>query len=151
MLGMVTVPSWYLQIIIHFKAIGVKVFIPEPKAEYRRLAKGSKTFLLDCCLHIKAVAIDSRAVMIGSWNCWGTFVFFDSDFSVVIFEEEGTEREANDGNEWSVVDDLDRFMAEASDSGRFAQIDSVPEGLAVPLVYRIFGSRTSKRLMKRGF
>ncbi len=89
--------------------------------------------------------------MIGSWNCWGTFVFFDSDFSVVIFEEEGTEREANDGNEWSVVDDLDRFMAEASDSGRFAQIDSVPEGLAVPLVYRIFGSRTSKRLMKRGF
>ena len=130
----------------------MKVFIPEPKAEYRRLAKGSKTFLLDCCLHIKAVAIDSRAVMIGSWNCWGTFVFFDSDFSVVIFEEEGTEREANDGNEWSVVDDLDRFMAEASDSGRFAQIDSVPEGLAVlPLVYRIFGSRTSKRLMKRGF
>ena len=31
--------------------IGVKVFIPEPKAEYRHLAKESKTLPLDCCLH----------------------------------------------------------------------------------------------------
>ena len=150
-------------------ALGVHVFVPMPKEDYRRLFSSQQkleeqdeennggmempTFPTEMVFHMKNVVVDNRVIMIGSWNCWGTSVFFDDEFSVVAFDEDDVGvRSGNDGvGSGSVTDDLNNFMTEAIDSRRFVRIDAVPDGLAIPRLYWIAGSRTMKRLMRRGF
>ena len=59
--------------------MGVEVYVPP-------ISAGK-----DFCLHQKMVVVDSKAVLIGSWNCIGTSIYYDSEFSVVLMNN------SNDG------------------------------------------------------
>ena len=98
---------------------------------------------------MKAAVVDNRVIMVGSWNCWAQSVFFDDDFSVVMFDED--DDGVSSAGSGSVTDDVNNFMTGALESRRFVRIDAVPDGLAIPRLYWIAGSRTSKRIMRRGF
>ena len=88
------------------------------------------------CFHNKDVIADSRVALFGSWNCIGTSIFYDSDFSVLLFDENG-----------GVFTPYRQKIDDLIKVDRLLRVTEV-SGFDVPLFYKIFGNRT---VMRRGF
>lgn len=91
-------------------------------------------------LHHKLVIADGKAALIGSWNCIGISVFYDSDFSVLVFLANGLDSSV-----------FDPSLHELIIAGQLVRITEVT-GFDIPLIYRLpIHERVTKQIMKRGY
>ncbi|CAB9500156.1 Cardiolipin synthase 1 [Seminavis robusta] len=97
---------------------------------------------VDFCLHYKMAVFDGRAAFLGSWNCLGTSVFYDSDFHTVMFDAEGSD----------MFDPIDQLVDDSVAEGRLVRMETIPEGsFKVPFVFQLLASRNGLAQMKRGY
>jgi phosphatidylserine/phosphatidylglycerophosphate/cardiolipin synthase-like enzyme len=94
------------------------------------------------CLHYKLAVFDGRAALVGSWNCIGTSVFYDSDFSVVMFDAAGDQ---------TIFRSFEKLIDDSIEVGRVVQMKEVGEDFSTPFYYFALGSKSGIRQMKRGF
>lgn len=116
--------------------IGVEVYVTANLAEYKEDG--------DFCLHYKLGVFDQKAAMVGSWNCIGTSVFYDSDYSVVLFDQS------------DAVDNMFQPFEDLIDSGvelgRLVHLEEVAKGtFQVPFYYYPLSSKYGIRTMRQGF
>ena len=91
-------------------------------------------------LHHKLVIADGKAALIGSWNCIGMSVFYDSDFSVLVFLANGLDSSV-----------FDPSLHELIIAGQLVRITEVT-GFDIPLIYRLpIHERVTTQIMKRGY
>ena len=91
-------------------------------------------------LHHKLVIVDKKAALIGSWNCIGASVFYDSEFNVLVFLENGLDSSM-----------FDSSLQELVIAGQLVRLTEVT-GFDIPLFYRLpIHGRVSKQIMKQGY
>jgi len=92
--------------------IGVDVFVPSSR-------KYSYT------LHYKVALIDEMVAMIGSWNCSGCSIFYDAEFSAVMFDQ------SDNGDAFAPITDL---FAKSINSGQLVPINMATENFDLPML-----------------
>ncbi|CAB9506239.1 Phospholipase D [Seminavis robusta] len=118
--------------------LGVEVYIPTSKNSADKL---------NYCIHYKMAMIDSKVVMMGSWNCIGISVFHDDEFSVVMFDQAD-----KDQHNRSLGDTAYQPFEDALQDGFVTRIESLSEDdFGVALHYQVLASKAAKRQMERGF
>lgn len=55
--------------------------------EENNRAKSNEKYLYQCA-HNKFMTVDDKVLLCGSWNCIGSSVFHDSEFAMILFEDE---------------------------------------------------------------
>lgn len=113
---------------VHLMEIGVDIYIPD----------GDKN---NFCLHYKTAMIDSRVLLVGSWNSFGISVFYDSEFSVVIFKEDDEEP----------FGDFDSFFGDSFEDRRFVLMQTAPGPWKLPMLACLATSKYVHRQVDRGY
>ena len=97
------------------------------------------------CLHHKAAVFDQKVAFIGSWNCIGYSVFFDSDFSVVLFDNDTTGM-----GERALFQSIENLSGISKKAG-MVQMKMMPENsFKVPFLLFLSNSRNSQIQMASG-
>ncbi|CAB9523941.1 Cardiolipin synthase 1 [Seminavis robusta] len=101
--------------------LGVEVYLPAKKND------GSANY----CLHYKMAIIDTKAVLLGSWNCLGFSTFHDDEFSVVMFG--GQTKSTDEGEVRALGSALFDYFLESITEGDLVRVESIPEDSFVVL------------------
>ncbi len=115
--------------------LGVNVFVQDQ----------SEVNKISFCLHYKAAVFDRKVAFIGSWNCIGVSVFFDSDFSVVLFDNctAGT-------GERALFQSIENLSGISKKAG-MVQMKVIPENsFKVPLLF-FLRSKNGRTQLARGY
>jgi putative cardiolipin synthase len=112
---------------VRLMEIGVEMYMPS----------GNKN---NYSIHYKAAMIDSRVLLAGSWNSFGTSVFYESEFSVVIFKED----EGAFGN-------FDSFFEESFRERRLVLMKTAPDPWKLPMIAYLATSKFVHRQVDRGY
>ena len=116
--------------------MGVEVYATADLAEHKQDG--------EFCLHYKVAVFDQKAALVGSWNCIGTSVFYDSDFSVVLFDQRDTQGD--------MFQPFENLIDSGIEVGRLVRMEAVAEGsFQVPFYFYLMGSKYGIRTMKQGF
>jgi PLD-like domain len=113
--------------------LGIEVYVPDAKVEGKEK--------VDYTLHYKVVVVDGKAGMFGSWNCIGTSIFFDADYSVVLFSHD-------DGGHSNIFDRIKALFHDSS----YTRLESISKGsFEVPFIYKLLANKYGRRVMERGY
>lgn len=118
----------YRKTYVRLLELGAEIHVPDDKFSWK-----------DFVLHHKVAVFDRKAAMIGSWNCIGVSVFYDSDYSVVLFCKEGHD---------CLLDPFQKLM----EDGTFVPMTSIAEdAFQVPALFKYASARATRQIMEKGF
>lgn len=109
--------------------MGIEIYVPSSK---------------NSCVHYKYVIADSRVLFVGSWNCLGTSVFYDAEFSTVIMQDETS-------ISTDALTTVKVFLEEAISSGIFVRLTKCPDPYAIPFVATLASTKYGRKQIGRGF
>ena len=124
------------------------------RAQGQLLNMGVEVFLLttdrsledgDCmhCAHHKFITIDNRAVLLGSWNCLGTSIFYDSEYAMLLFDDvESDERVCKSFND---------YVHTSIEKGIYTKLGEEPKLSTLHPLMKMAISRQSIVMANRGF
>ena len=95
------------------------------------------------CAHHKFVTVDNRAVMCGSWNCIGASIFHDSEFAMLLFEDE----ESCSG----LCTPFRNYFESSLESGLYKKLEDAPIVPELSPFIRMNMSKQMHTVTKRGF
>ncbi len=95
------------------------------------------------CVHHKFMIVDNRTVIVGSWNCMGVSVFYDSEFAMILFEDE-----ENSNGLCQPFKSQIRFFSE---NGTFRKLEDAPAIVTHNPFVTLFMSRQGLKMTKRGY
>lgn len=108
----------------HLLEMGAEIWVPQDATEL--------------CLHYKCALIDSKVMCVGSWNMWGTSIFYDSEFSVIIIAKEE-------------IKGLTDFIDDLINSNLFTQITERPAEWSFPKFFLWASSKYARNQITRGY
>ena len=117
------------------------------------LDMGAKVYIMDAnffpddhisTAHYKYLTVDNKVVMLGSWNCGGTSIFFDSEVGMILFDTEETPGD--------LCRPFNEFIDENIANGMFVLLQEKPPP-APPLhpLSKFVLSKETLRNIQRGF
>ena len=110
--------------------MGAKVYVP------------NKTNSTNLCVHTKSVLVDSRVLLLGSWNCLSFSVFYEEEFSVLLMADE---------EESEVFMPVKRFNDSLVNTGNFSELVEAPPKVPFPLYVYMNMSKYGRRMVEKGF
>ena len=121
--------------------MGVEVYVTADLTKYQQYG--------DFCLHYKLAVFDQKVALVGSWNPIGASVFYDSDFSVILFDQRKEDKKASDGNLFQALEDIIDGAISAGSMVRLYEIED--HSFLVPLIYYLVASKFARRTIKQGY
>jgi len=89
------------------------------------------------CLHSKLAIFDQRVAFMGSWKCMGTSVFYDSDFLVVLFDDDMKGSEVK-----TLFQSIQNLNKSLFDKGCVVQMKMIPVDSFKVLFYYYLSSKS---------
>lgn len=109
--------------------MGAKVYVP------------SESSAKNLCIHTKMLLVDSRALLVGSWNAIGVSVLYEEEFSTVLLGDE----------ESATFQRVEMFYDELVEGGYFSQMLEPPPKFSYPFIVKMFMSKWGRRMFEKGF
>lgn len=118
----------YHRTYVRMLELGAEIYVPDDKFSWK-----------DFVLHHKVAVFDRKAALIGSWNCIGVSVFYDSDYSMVLFSKEGQD---------NLFDHFENHI----EDGTFVPMTSIADdAFQVPALFKYASARGTRQIMEKGF
>lgn len=125
---------------------GVEVYVPSSSANNNSSRQANDTKQQSSsCLHHKFALVDDHAVLLGSWNCLGVSVFYDAEYSVVLFSEFPPATE-----EAVVTAPFRRYLNDLLSKGCMERLEEAPCTSSLGFLV-LFLSPESLRISARGY